>query len=81
MERIVSGGLVALTGCILIALFVALANTRFDPCFEPPLSQWTPHIASLANAPSPTPAPPRALVTVKIQADESDLEIDWADSY
>jgi hypothetical protein len=80
MKRIVSGGLLVLTCGILLGVFSALASTRFDLCDQAPTPQLPLRVASLANVPAPTPAPPREIVTVQIQTDHPDLEVGWAEN-
>jgi hypothetical protein len=80
MAKYVSAGLVVFTGIVLVIVMATVATSRFDSCYEPPLSQWTPRVASTTNGPSPTPAPPRATVTLQVQADQSDIEISWAEN-
>ncbi len=78
MQRLVSGGLWLFTCGILTAVFVALATHRFEICDETPRPPAC--AATTANAPAPTPAPPRQVVTLQIQADKSGLEVSWADN-
>jgi hypothetical protein len=80
MRRTASGALVLLTSGILIGVFVALASRRFEVCDETPLPRLPARVAAVANSPAPTPAPPRELVTLQIQADKSGLEVSWADN-
>jgi hypothetical protein len=79
MQKVASGGLLLLTCGILIGVFVCLASRRFEVCDETPLPRLPARVASVANSPAPTPAPPRELVTLQIQADKSGLEVSWAD--
>ncbi len=80
MQKIVSGWLLLLTCVVLIGVFVALAGRRFEICDDTPLPRLPARAASIANSPAPTPAPPRELVTLQIQADKPGLEVSWADN-
>ena len=80
MKKIVSVAMLALTCFVLIGVLVALANARFEVCDPAALPKAFSHVASNANAPSPTPAPPRGIVTLQIQADHSELEVGWAEN-
>jgi hypothetical protein len=79
MQKIISAGLLLLTCGILSSVFVALASWRFEICDDtlPPLPARG---EARADSPAPTPAPPRGLVTLRIQADKPGFEVSWADN-
>jgi hypothetical protein len=80
MQRIAPRGLLLLTCGILIGVSAARASPRFEICDETPLPPLSARVAAMADSPSPTPAPPREVVTVQIQADKPGLEVSWADN-
>jgi hypothetical protein len=80
MKTIVSAAMLVLTCSVLVGLFVALTNYRFEDCEPAALSETALHVASNTNAPCPTLAPPRGTVTLQIQTDHSELEVSWAEN-
>jgi hypothetical protein len=80
MKKILSGAMLVLTCSTLIGLFVALNSARFEVCEPVALPEALSSVASAINAPSPTLAPPREVVTLQIQTDHPEIEVGWAEN-
>jgi hypothetical protein len=80
MKKIISGGMLLLTCCVLLGVFVALANCRFEFCDPASMAHTLPQVACNASVPTPTLAPSRELVSLQIETDRSDLEVGWAEN-
>ena len=64
---------------VLVGILVVLAASRPE-CHSPtPVPQPPASAVSQAPVGEPTPAPPREVVYIQVQADKSGLEVGWAD--
>jgi hypothetical protein len=80
MERTTSRISLVLAGAILLAAGVALTTVRPPEDCRPPEIVKSHAIATAADAPTPTLAPPQKVVFVRVEADKSDIEVGWAEN-
>ena len=80
MKQITSRIFSILAGGVLVGVLVVLAASRPESRSPTPAPQ--PPVAAVSQAPvgEPTPAPPREVVYIQVQADKSGLEVGWADN-
>ena len=65
------------TGGILLAGLLLLTTSRLEYCGRPEVSRSSIGAVTIADARTPTLAPPPRVVFVRIEADRSELEIGW----
>jgi hypothetical protein len=70
-----------LTACILLAGTWLLTTSRLEYCERPTALQPQSASPTLSDAPTPTLAPPRKVVFVRVESDKPDLEVGWADGW
>jgi hypothetical protein len=77
MNSIASRIACAATAVLLLAAAIGLAACRVEYCGQPESQQ--PMRLAACDTHQPTPAPPRQVVFLRVEADEGDLEIGWAE--
>lgn len=72
---------VVVTASILLAGLWLLATSRLEYCGPSPVP--TSHVDTASSLPSPTPtlAPPRKVVIVRVETDKPDLQVGWAENW
>jgi len=79
MRRITPHIALAVAGATLLAVMTLLTTSRLEYCCQTDIPE--PRVAEMVSvaAPSPTLAPPRQMVFVRVETDESDIAISWAE--
>lgn len=69
-----------MTSTVLVAVMVFLGTSRLEYCGQPEVLR--PRIGTMlaAEGPTPTLAPPLKVVVVRVEADNTDLEVGWAEN-
>jgi len=80
MKQITSCISLILAGGALAGVLIVLATNQ--PESHDPVPTPQPPVAAISQIPigEPTPAPPREVVYIQVQADKSGLEIGWGDN-